>query len=176
MNSECKIAAVACSAVRPLRAAILRPGRPAHESVYSLDDHPDAAHFGAVAADGEIVGSASVFRQPADANDPHVPDIDGEHDSWRGADAWRLRGMTVVERMRGSGCGAALLRAVIDHVARRDGQCLWFHARASARGFYERFGFIAIGPTYDSPHIGEHVFMWRTIATSKITAPRQSAS
>lgn len=76
--------------------------------------------------------------------------------------------MTVIERMRGRDCGAMLLAAAIEHVIHRGGTCLWFHARASARGFYQRFDFIAIGPTYNSPPIGEHVFMWRAFANSPL--------
>lgn len=166
------IVVVAPAIVRPLRAAILRPGRPAHESVYPLDEHPETRHFAAIEhATGQVVGSASVFHQSVPTDDPHASRVAGDNDPWRGDRAWRLRGMTVIERMRGRDCGAALLAAAIKHAAAHEGRCLWFHGRASARGFYERFGFSAIGPTYDTPHIGEHVFMCGAILPLDANAP-----
>jgi GNAT superfamily N-acetyltransferase len=153
---------VAVDRVRPLRASILRPGRPLGESTYPLDDDVEAAHFGAVVStSSEVVGSASVFREAAWGD--HVPSINGGQDAWRAADAWRLRGMTVVESMRGRGLGAALLRASLDCIVERRGGCLWFHARTRAEGFYQRHGFSTIGCAYDLAPLGHHVFMWRDL-------------
>jgi GNAT superfamily N-acetyltransferase len=157
-----RIQPVAVDRVRPLRASILRPGRPLGESTYALDDHVEAAHFGAVVdTSGEIVGSASVFREAASGD--HVPNIHRGQDAWRAANAWRLRGMTVVESMRGRGLGAALLRAALGCIVERGGGCLWFHARTQAEGFYQRYGFSTIGWGYDLAPLGHHVFMWRDL-------------
>ncbi len=152
---------VAPEIVRPLRAAILRPGRPDNESVYPLDDQEQAGHFAAIDEIGRAIGSASVFSETAHGD--HIADINGERDPWRSDRAWRLRGMTVIESMRGKGVSDTLMRAVIQHVAERGGDCLWFHARSHARRFYERNGCAMFGDAYDVPHIGEHVFMWLNI-------------
>ncbi len=130
--------------VRPLRHAVLRPGRPASEVTYSADDA--AAHFAAYDAAGEVVGVATVFSQ--------VHPVTGEA-------AWRLRGMAVAERARGSGCGAQVLGAVLDHVAAAGGSLLWCNARVGALGFYQRYGFTVDSAVFEVPGGGPHHRMRR---------------
>ena len=133
--------------VRPLRAAVLRPGRPLADAVFGCDDHPDAAHFAAY-ADGQVVGVASVA--PED-----LPDEPG---------GWRLRGMAVAETHQGHGTGAALLLAVVEHAARLGGATVWCNARTTAIGFYERHGFVPYGPEFVAEDTGiPHVPMRRDL-------------
>lgn len=137
---------VEAAVVRPLRRAVLRPGSPDEELVYAGDDDPDAGHVAAYIGD-EVAGIASVTRQPYDGV----------------ATAWRLRGMATAPAARGTGLGALLLAACVDHVAEHGGTLLWCNARTPALGFYERFGFEAAGEEFDIPGIGPHYVMRRTV-------------
>lgn len=129
-----------------MRREILRPGASDTELAYPGDDAVDAGHFGAYLAH-TLVGIASVSPQPH-------RDVDT---------AWRLRGMATASTVRGTGVGALLLAACIDHVVAHGGTLLWCNARTPARGFYERFGFEAEGEEFEIPGIGPHYLMRRPI-------------
>lgn len=149
--------------VRPLRAAILRPHHPLEDSVYPLDEHADSRHFGAFNGD-RLIGTASLLHQPA--SDESLDAWALMDTPWVGASAWRLRGMTVVEEFRGRGIGERLFSAVIDHARCRRGTCLWFNARDTAIGFYQRLGCEGIGQPRELPGHGLYLFMWRSIGLS----------
>jgi predicted GNAT family N-acyltransferase len=71
--------------------------------------------------------------------------------------------MATDEARRGTGIGAGLLAAVLDHVADHDGELVWCNARTPASRFYERAGFAVHGDEWVDPEIGPHVAMWRDI-------------
>jgi GNAT superfamily N-acetyltransferase len=134
-------------AIRPLRQEILRPSLPLEASAYAQDDEPQTAHFAAY--DGDVViGCVTVFPEALD-------DV---------ADAWRLRGMATAESVRGTGVGALLLNAAIDHVRAEGASVLWCNARDTAEGFYARYGFAPVGELFDVPPLGPHRFMRLALA------------
>lgn len=126
--------------VRPLRLAVLRPGQPADSAVYPEDDGPDTVHLAAFAG-GRVVATASLYRE----------------------NGWRLRGMATDPSVRGRGYGRAVLRAALDHAARRGAGEVWCNARLAAVGFYEGAGFAVVSDEFDVPGIGPHVVMTRRV-------------
>ena len=160
MTVSVSIMRISAAEVRPLRAAILRPHHPAEESIYPLDDHPDSRHFGAF-IDNQLIGTASLLHQPA-TGEPS-PANDDLAAPWLSADAWRLRGMTVVDEHRGSGIGAMLVEAVTNHARSQRGTCLWFNARDTAIGFYRRLGCEGVAQPRELPGHGSYLFMWRSL-------------
>jgi YbgC/YbaW family acyl-CoA thioester hydrolase len=63
--------------------------------------------------------------------------------------------MAVKRVLRGSGLGAQILRTLIQASRDRGDQSLVLHAQTSAKGFYQRYGFIAEGEEFDEaglPH------------------------
>ena len=129
-----------------LRHRVLRPHQFGEDLRLPSDDDPSTAHFVAVDAGGEVVGTAHVFPVPA----PWDPDAAG---------AWRLRGMATAEEWRSKGVGAAVLTAVVEHVTGASGRLLWCNARLPAVPFYERAGFERVGEEWNEPEIGPHVAM-----------------
>jgi predicted GNAT family N-acyltransferase len=142
------VAVLPADAVRPLRQRVLRPYQSIGELVYPGDDHPLALHVGSVLG-GTLVGIASIA--PA----PHPVDA-------RQGD-WRLRGMATLPEVRGTGSGAELLLACLEHAGAHGGLRVWCDARSGAVGFYERFGFDREGESFDVPGIGSHVRMTRSL-------------
>lgn len=142
---------VAAARTYALRQRVLRP----HETIDQLalpgDDEPDSGHFAAL-DDGEVVGTASVRREPP----PWAPDD---------TTAWRLRGMATADPWRNRGIGAAVLVAVVDHVRDHGGGLLWCNARTPALTFYRRAGFTTRGEAWVDPVIGPHVAMERFVDT-----------
>lgn len=129
---------------RPLRAAVLRPGRPAAENVYPHDEDARALHV-AVEEDGRPVGVATLLPDGTDAPS-------GER--------WRLRGVAVLPEHRGRGVGRMLVRMLLAVAAKRGGG-LWCRARADAAGFYEKEGLVARGEPFAVPgHAPQIVMTW----------------
>jgi len=135
---------ISASETRPLRQQILRPNQHVEELVYEDDDAGDTLHTG-VFLKGQLVGIASVFRQPRTGD--------------KNADAWRVRGMATIQEVRSQGCGSTLLSECIKHVENNDGVEIWCNARVGAVKFYEAHGFKCIGEVFEITGIGEHFVM-----------------
>lgn len=136
---------------RALRKAVLRPYLPAEDPYVMPDDHlPTTIAFGAVTPDDRLVGVARITPEP--------PPFDPSYE--RG---WRLRGMATHPEARNLGVGSAVLAGLVAHIAADGGGILWCNARVTARGLYERGGMQRWGETWEEPHIGPHVVMWRHI-------------
>jgi GNAT superfamily N-acetyltransferase len=105
---------------------------------------PDGAYFAARAADGEVVGTATVRRQR-----PPWPESE--------LGCFRVRGMAVAPGRRLAGIGSALLRACLAHVAERGAGVVWVNARVAALGLYLRAGFQPVSLPWADPVTGPHV-------------------
>jgi len=137
---------VGAEAVRPLRHAVLRPGRPFATTAFRGDDDPATFHVAArEAPGGPIVGVATIAPEP--------------HPRAAAAGDWRLRGMATAEAVRGRGVGAALLRACVEHARAAGGRRVWCTARTPAEGFYAAAGFVTEGAPFEVAGIGPHVVM-----------------
>ncbi|HEX8804249.1 MAG TPA: GNAT family N-acetyltransferase [Acidimicrobiales bacterium] len=148
---EVLVERVAPAVTYPLRARVLRPGRPLDAARFAADDDPRTATFAARTPAGVVVGTAVAFPESC----PWAPERPG---------AWRLRGMATEPDLRGRGVGRRVLDAVLDHVRAAGGRFLWCTARVPAQPFYERAGFTCHGEPWDDPEVGPHVAMWREVA------------
>lgn len=124
--------------VLPLRALVLRDGARRESAWYPGDD--DALHR-VVAAPG-VVACATGMVEALD-----------------GTAGWRVRGVAVHPRHRGSGLGAAVVAAVLDEAP----DALWWcTARVAVAGFWQRMGFVIASPEpFALPHGGLHHRMVR---------------
>jgi predicted GNAT family N-acyltransferase len=132
-----------------LRHAILRTGLPRELAYFDGDDEPTTHHVVAELA-GKIVGCATILRRP-----------------WDGRSAWQLRGMAVVDELRGSGIGTRLL-AELERIV-RDPQPpqslqLWCNARLQAKRFYERHGWRVASDEFHIERAGPHLKMTKLLA------------
>jgi ribosomal protein S18 acetylase RimI-like enzyme len=139
-----RVEAASAETVRPLRRTVLRPHQRAEDLVYPGDDAPGTLHA-IVREDEAVVGVATVSREPH-PRDPQPGD-------------WRVRGMATDPAARGTGIGAALLAACVEHARAEGGRRVWCNARTPARGFYERAGFAVEGEEFELPGIGPHHLM-----------------
>lgn len=126
----------------PLRAAVLRPGQPPAACVFAGDEDADTRHFGAIDADGRILGVASLYRVAH-------PDIDGESQ-------FQLRGMAIDAVCRGQGLGALLIAAPQDYARSCGAALIWANARSAAMSFYHRLGYQTVSEEFEMPGIGRH--------------------
>jgi ribosomal protein S18 acetylase RimI-like enzyme len=161
MEGPVVVELVEAQVVRPLRRAVLRPGRADEESAYPADDDPDTAHVatripapvgtkGPVAEVADVLAVGTVLREAP----PWEP---------QQTDGWRVRGMATLPDARRRGLGGCVLDALLDHVAAHGGGLVWCNARVAAQALYARAGFAARGPVFELPDIGPHRLMWRTV-------------
>ena len=80
----------------------------------------------------------------------------------------RIGRMAVIDDARGNGIGRALLRFLETEARRRGVTRFTLNAQVSARRFYEKAGYQAIGPIFDDADI-PHVRMDRTPSTVRST-------
>ncbi len=139
---------ISVTEARQLRHAILRPHQQPEELVFRDDDAAYALHVGAF-EDNKLVGIAPVAREEF----PGEPQLN----------AWRLRGMATLPAARRQGYGAALVRALIAHVAARGGNLIWCHGRTSALPFYRAVGLREHGAEFDVPVTGPHFVLRREV-------------
>ena len=147
-DSSADIRPISVTEARQLRHTVLRPHQEPEELVFRGDDAPDALHVGAF-QEGKLVGIASVAREPF-PGEPYL-------------DAWRLRGMATLPEARRKGYGAALVQALVAHVAARGGNLIWCHGRTSALSFYRALGFGEVGEEFDVPVTGPHFVLRRAV-------------
>lgn len=148
------IQAISAAMTRPLRARVLRPGQAPEHLIYPGDDDPDSLHAGAL-HDGQIVGIASVSRQPMPATIIQPGDDLSV--------TWQLRGMATAPEVRGQGWGGRLLQVIIGHAAVHGGTILWCNARTPVLDFYRRYGFHTRGAEFVVPNTGPHYVMVRQL-------------
>lgn len=68
-------------------------------------------------------------------------------------DIGKIGRVCVLTDQRGTGLGAALMRAAIDALAARGVRQVRLGSQTHAMGFYEKLGFVAEGPVYDDAGI-----------------------
>lgn len=103
-----------------------------------------AVHALALDAGGRPCGTGRLFAAP---DDPTCA---------------KIGRMAVLKDCRGTGCGAALLVALIKEAQRRGFARASLTAQTHAVGFYEKYGFSAYGPEFDEAGI-PHLSMERAL-------------
>jgi len=139
-----EIRPITATEARTVRLPVLRAGLPPESAILDHDDDPGTRHFGAFEGP-RLVGVATFFAEPC----PVRP----------GPRAWRLRGMATLADRQGHGAGSRLVAKGVETAKAADAALMWCNARVSARGFYEKLGFAAIGDEFDLPVAGPHFVM-----------------
>ncbi|MEU6850334.1 GNAT family N-acetyltransferase [Actinacidiphila alni] len=154
MTAVARVAAVPVEEIFALRWAVLRDGQPRESAVYPEDSREGTFHIAAYDGAGAVRGCATFFPQA----------LPGEEGA--GAPpAYRFRGMASAPEARGQGFGAAALSAGLREAAARGAVLAWCNGRTSAAGFYEHFGFTAVGEEFVIEPIGPHyVFVTKDLA------------
>ena len=116
-----------------IRRSVLRDGTASHIVTFDGDEAPGTFHLGAD-IDGDLVAISSWMQR-------RYPDLPAH-------DAHQLRGMATLPAHRGTGVGAHLLLAGLDHAAAGGSTVVWARARVGAVPFYERHGFETRGAEY----------------------------
>jgi GNAT superfamily N-acetyltransferase len=107
-----------------LRREVLYPNEQLAHMAMEEDNH--GYHFGAF-HNNALVAVVSLFQ--------------------RGRD-WQFRKFAVTDALQGQRVGTQLLDYITAFVVKENGGLLWCNARLSAIGFYNKFGFSAVGEVF----------------------------
>jgi GNAT superfamily N-acetyltransferase len=144
-----------------LRQQVLRPHQQPDELVLGGSPDDGTANFAALTAGGDVVGTAWVARHATP--EQMAPVMKAARVLGLSQNQWRMRCVATRADARRGGVGAAVLAAVLDHIAERGGGLLWCNARMGATPFYLSNGFETFGEPWDEELIGPHIVMWRLV-------------
>ncbi|HEU4813367.1 MAG TPA: GNAT family N-acetyltransferase [Xanthomonadaceae bacterium] len=118
-------------------------------------DEADArcVHVVARDAEGNAIGTGRLVP-------PDESTAGDGHGAGPGLPAARIGRMAVLADWRGRGVGDALLAALLEGARGRGWHRVMLHAQATAIRFYQRHGFLPLGPRFMEAGI-EHLTMWR---------------
>lgn len=129
-----------------VRHPVLRAGKPLESCFFEGDDLPATQHFGAF-VDKKLAGVVSVYVQ--------------KNSNFNQARQYQLRGMAVLDGYQKTGLGERLLTESERYIAGQNGDLIWFNARESAVGFYEKMGYAKLGEPFEISGIGPHYIMFK---------------
>ncbi len=130
-----------------LRSKVLRPNQPIDVCHYPEDSHKDSFHLGYF-IDQKMIGNGTFLPN---ANPDFSTSIN----------PYRLRGMAVDPTHQGQNIGTKILLRSLDILQEKQADLIWFNARESAFGFYQKNGFLFHGRIFDIPTIGPHKVMYK---------------
>jgi GNAT superfamily N-acetyltransferase len=110
-----------------LRSRILRPNQPIELCHFTEDHFESTFHLGLVQNE-EILSNGTFIQN----THPHFA---------QNKNIYRLRGMATDTKFRGRGFGRLILEKAEDILKQKNCEVLWFNARETAFGFYEKCGY-----------------------------------
>jgi GNAT superfamily N-acetyltransferase len=138
---------ISAEATYPVRQEVLRPGRPLKECFFDGDLEKETIHLGYLDMENLVAVATYVARK---------------NDLFEAPLQYQLRGMAVLPSYRGKDLGKKLLLEGEKLLKEKDPQILlWFNARETAVGFYEKYGYKTIGPQFMIPNVCMHIVMYK---------------
>lgn len=140
-----RVVEVSAADTHDLRRRVLRVGTPTTEVRFAEDELDGTFHLAVETLNGRRAGSGDDDRRALVAISTWVPRCHPDHPAVAGI---QLRGMATDPTVRGTGCGALVLRAGLDRARELGAGLVWARARDSALDFYLAHDFVTFGPGY----------------------------
>ncbi|WP_281323280.1 GNAT family N-acetyltransferase [Flavobacterium aestivum] len=131
-----------------VRQPVLRKGKPLSSCQFDGDELKSTQHFGFF-IDTELAGIISLYKK--------------NNDNFSSSNQYQIRGMAVLDQFQKKGIGAKLVLFCEDYCKEIHVDLIWFNARTSAVGFYEKLGFHKIGLPFEIKEVGEHSLMSKNL-------------
>jgi GNAT superfamily N-acetyltransferase len=131
-----------------VRHPVLRFGKPIESCQFEGDDLPTTTHFG-LFFEGQIAAVISVFK--------------AKNILFLEENQFQVRGMAVLEQHQKKGFGKALLKHCENQIRSKNEKIIWFNARKTAIGFYERQAYHKIGDSFEIADIGIHFVLFKKV-------------
>ena len=131
-----------------VRHPVLRFGKPIESCRFEGDDLPTTSHFG-LFYENEISAVVSVFE--------------AKNNLFLEVNQFQIRGMAVLEQHQKKGFGEALLKYCENQIRNKMGEIIWFNARETAIGFYEKSGYQKSSDGFEIANIGIHYVLYKKL-------------
>jgi GNAT superfamily N-acetyltransferase len=127
-----------------VRQEVLRKGKPLETCQFEGDDLPTTHHFGYFLNDN-LTGIISIFK-----NNNSIFALENQY---------QIRGMAILDSHQKKGFGEALVSHCEAYCKKLQTDLIWFNARTTAVGFYEKLGYLKAGSPFEIKDVGEHYLM-----------------
>ena len=131
-----------------VRHPVLRFGKPIESCRFEGDDLPTTTHFG-LFFENQLSAVISVFEAKSIL--------------FFKENQFQIRGMAVLEQHQKKGFGEALLKYCEKQIRIKSGKIIWFNARETAIGFYEKSDYQKIGGGFEIADIGIHYVLFKKL-------------
>jgi ribosomal protein S18 acetylase RimI-like enzyme len=131
-----------------VRHPVLRFGKPIESCRFEGDDLPTTSHFGLFYED-QLSAVISVFEEKSIL--------------FFEENQFQIRGMAVLEQHQKKGFGEALLKYCENQIRNNRVEIIWFNARQTAIGFYEKYQYQKIGDGFEIADIGIHYVLFKKL-------------
>jgi ribosomal protein S18 acetylase RimI-like enzyme len=131
-----------------VRHPVLRFGKPIESCQFEGDDLPTTSHFGLFYED-QLSAVISVFK--------------AKNILFLEENQFQIRGMAVLEQHQKKGFGDVLLKYCENQIRNNKGEIIWFNARQTAIGFYEKYQYQKIGDGFEIADIGIHYVLFKKL-------------
>jgi len=131
-----------------VRHPVLRFGKPIESCRFEGDDLPTTSHFGLFYED-QLSAVISVFEEKSIL--------------FFEENQFQIRGMAVLEQHQKKGFGEALLKYCENQIRNNKVEIIWFNARQTAIGFYEKYQYQKIGDGFEIADIGIHYVLFKKL-------------
>ena len=131
-----------------VRHPVLRFGKPIESCQFEGDDLPTTSHFGLFYED-QLSAVISVFK--------------AKNILFLEENQFQIRGMAVLEQHQKKGFGDVLLKYCENQIRNNRVEIIWFNARQTAIGFYEKYQYQKIGDGFEIADIGIHYVLFKKL-------------
>lgn len=130
-----------------VRNAVLRKGKPIETCMFPGDELPTTKHFGLFHED--VIGIISLFEN--------------KNPNFSTPIQIQIRGMAILQEFQGLGLGEKLIESCEEYLKSEKETLIWFNARESAVGFYEKLGYQTFGFVFEIEGVGKHLIMFKKL-------------
>ena len=131
-----------------VRQSVLRKGKPIESCLFEGDELPTTKHFGYFIQDN-LIGIISLFE----CSNPLF--IEEKQ--------FQIRGMAVLDSFQKKGIGEALILHTEQYLKKNNEDFVWFNARETAVGFYQKLDYSILGTPFMIEGVGIHIVMYKKI-------------
>ena len=130
----------------PVRHIVLRAGKPIESCQFDGDELVSTHHFGYY-LNNQIIGVISLFEI--------------KNEQFVAQKPFQIRGMAVLPTFQKQGIGEALVSEAEKFITTQKADLIWFNARTTAVGFYQKMGYEIVGSEFEINEVGPHFLMFK---------------
>ena len=136
----------------PIRHIVLRAGKPIESCQFQGDELETTNHFGYY-INNQIIGVISIFE----INNKQL----------LVQKSFQIRGMAVLPSFQKQGIGEALVKESEKFCTTQKANLIWFNARTTAVGFYQKMGYEIVGSEFEINEVGPHFLMFKKLSMGR---------